>query len=125
MTGPHAAMPDDWSPDLGSGPWPPAGLELTDYNVVEPTLDVPAGLIGTAIELLDLCDELFNRPGSKTLDARVAAVIGRYQCADVAALRWFHDGLGITAGRLHELLEDDGIVIEPELHGRHGPLYHP
>jgi hypothetical protein len=125
VTGPHDDIPDDQP----SEPWPrdddptgPGGCG--DY---QPTVGVPAGLIGTAIELLDLCDEVFNRPGTKTLDARVTAVISRYQRADVAILRWFLDGLAITAGRLNGLLEDEGIVIEPELHGRsnHSQLYHP
>jgi hypothetical protein len=104
----------------------PAG-DPTDYSIVaaEPVVGVPAGLLGTAIELLDLCDEVFNRPGSNALDARITAVIRRYQRADVATLRWFHDELGITAWHLHELLDDQGIVAEPELHGRHGLLYHP
>jgi hypothetical protein len=126
VTSPDDAIPNDQpGPDLGQ--WPPAGRHPTDYSIVgaEPMVDVPAGLIGTAIELLDLCDELFNRPGSNALDTRVAAVIGRHQRADIATLRWFHDGLCITARRLHELLEDQSIVVEPELHGRHGLLYHP
>ena len=126
MTSPQDTIPDDWPPGPGPDQWPPDGQNPTGCDDVEPMVDVPAGLIGTAIELLDLCDELFNHPGSKALDTTVAAVIGRYQRADLATLRWFHDGLGITAGRLHELLEDEGIVIEPELHGRrHGQLYHP
>ena len=127
MTSPDDTIPDDWPPDPDPDQWPPDDWNPTDYNVIgaEPVVDVPAGLIGTAIELLDLCDELFNRPGSNALHTRVTAVIGRYQHADVATLRWFHDGLGITAGRLHELLEDQGIVVEPELHGRHGQLHRP
>lgn len=113
---------DDWPPE----PCPHDG-DLTGPDDYEPAVDVPAGLVGTAIELLDLCDELFNRPGSRALDARLTAVIGRYQRADLATLRWFHDGLAITAGRLNELLEDEGIVVEPELHGRtsYSQLYHP
>jgi hypothetical protein len=125
VTSPDDTIPDDWPPDPGPAQWPPDDWNPTDCDVAEPMVDVPAGLIGTAIELLDLCDELFNRPGSKALDTTVAAVIGRYQRADIATVRWFHDGLSITAWRLHELLEDQGIVIEPELHGRHGLLYHP
>jgi len=122
----HDIIPGDWPPEPGPDPWPLDDREPTDCDDVEPVVDIPAGLIGTAIELLDLCDEVFNHPGSKALDARVAAVIGRYdQRADVAILRWFHDGLGITAERLHERLEHEGIVVEPELHGRRGMLYHP
>jgi hypothetical protein len=126
VTGPHDTTPnDDWPPE----PWPHDHGDLTgfdDCDDYEHTVDVPAALIGTAIELLNLCDELFNRPGSKAIDARVAAVISRYQPTDLAILRWFHDGLAITAGRLNELLEDEGIVIEPELHGRsYGQLYRP
>lgn len=88
----------------------------------EPVVDVPAGLLGQAIELLDLCDELFNRPGSRHLDAHVGAVINRYQRTGVATLRWFHNGLGITATDLQELLDDRGIIVEPTLRGR--PLPH-
>jgi hypothetical protein len=127
VTSPRGTTPDDWPPSPGPDPWwRPDDPNSTDYyDDDEPMVDVPAGLIGTAIELLDLCDELFNRPGSKALDTTLAAVIGRYQRADLTTLRWFHDGLAITAGRLHELLEDDGIIVEPDLHGRHGLLYHP
>jgi hypothetical protein len=127
VTGPDETIPDDWPPDQGTDPRPLDGWKPTGHAIVgaEPVVDVPAGLIGTAIELLDLCDELFNRPGSNALDTRIAALIGRDQRADSATLRWFHDGLGTTAWRLHELLEDQGIVVEPELHGRHGLLYHP
>jgi hypothetical protein len=127
VTGPHDTTPDDhWPPE----PWPRDDADLTgfdDHDDYEHTVDVPTELIGTAIELLDLCDEVFNRPGSKALDARIAAVIGRYQHADLATLRWLHDGLAITAGRLNQLLEDESIVIEPELHGRssYSQLYHP
>jgi hypothetical protein len=128
VTSPNDTIPDDRPPAPDPDPRPPDDRDLIDCDGCdnsEPMVDVPAGLIGTAIELLDLCDELFNRPGSKALDTTVAAVIGRYQRADIATVRWFHDGLSITAWRLHELLEDQGIVIEPELHGRHGLLYHP
>lgn len=130
MTSPaDDTIPDDWPPDPDPDPWwPTDATDPTDRDGCdddEHTVDVPAGLIGTAIELLDLCDEVFNRPGSNALDVRVAAVIGRYQRADIAILRWFHDGLTITADRLHERLEDEGIVIEPELHSRRSMLYHP
>jgi hypothetical protein len=127
MKGPPDTIPDDWPPEPDPDQWPPDNCNPTDSTLIgaEPVVDVPAGLIGTAIELLDLCDEVFNHPGSNALDTKVAAIIGRYQHADVATLRWFHDGLAITAGHLCELLEDQGIVVEPELHGRHGLLYHP
>ncbi len=131
MTSPaDDAIPDDWPTDPGPDPWwPTDATDPTDCDTCDDdhTMDVPAALIGTAIELLDLCDEVFNRPGSKALDAKVAAVIGRHQRADVAILHWFHDGLAITAGRLNELLEDEGIVIEPELQGRssYSQLYRP
>jgi hypothetical protein len=126
MTNPHDRPSDDWEP--GEPPdddRPPDDWGLTDYSDAEPIVGVPAGLLGTAIELLDFCDEMFNRPGSKALHTHVAAVIGRYQRADITILRWFHDGLGITAGRLLELLEDEGMMVEPELPGRHGLLYSP
>jgi hypothetical protein len=70
---------------------------------------------------IDLCDELFNRTGSRHLDAHVGAVINRYQRTGVATLRWFHDGLGITATELQELLDDRGIIVEPTLRGRPFP----
>lgn len=127
MTGSNPGdFDDDWPPDPGPDPWSCDDPNPNGYDDVEPVVDVPAGLIGTAIELLDLCDEVFNRPGNQALDTTIAAVIGRYQRADLATLRWFHDWLGITAGRLNELLEDEGIVIEPEVTGRQqSQLYHP
>jgi hypothetical protein len=113
--------PDDWSPE------DPDYDDPTNYSIIgsEPIVGVPAGLLGTAIELLDLCDELLNRPGSKAIDVHVSEVIRRYQRADLVTLRWLHNGLSSTAWRLLELLNNEGIVIEPELHGRHGLLYHP
>ncbi len=89
----------------------------------EPAVDVPAGLLGQTIELLDLCDELFNRPGSRHVDAHISAVINRYQPTAAATLRWFHDGLGITATDLQQLLDDRGIIVEPTLRGRPLPHY--
>lgn len=120
---------DGWPLDDECPPedqWPPHDWGPTDYSVVgaEPIVGVPAGVLGTAIELLDLCDEMFNRPGSKALDVHVSAVLCRYERrTSVTTPRWFHDGLGITAWRLRELLDDDGIAVEPTLRGRPGPHY--
>lgn len=86
-------------------------------------VDVPAGLLGQAIEPLDLCDELLNRPGHRLIDAKVSAVISRYRRANAETLRWFHDGLGITAAELRELLDDRGIAVDPTLRGRPAPHY--
>jgi hypothetical protein len=114
MTGPEDTSADQWPSDQG-----PADYGLGD----EPRVDVPAGLLGQAVELLDLCDELLNRPGHRLLDAKVSAVISRYQRANAETLRWFHDGLAITAAELHELLHDRGITVDPTLRGRPGPHY--
>ncbi|HZM76824.1 MAG TPA: hypothetical protein VFC19_13910 [Candidatus Limnocylindrales bacterium] len=115
--------PDDTNTAKPPHEWPPDHDDPTDYNPLnaEPIVGVPAGLLATAIELLDLCDELINRPGSNALDAKVATVIRRYQRADLATLRWFHDGLRITAWRMQELLDNCGIVVDPELRHRAAP----
>jgi hypothetical protein len=113
MTSPDDITPDEQPPDH----------EPTYSNVLaaEPLVDVPAGLLATAIELLDLCDELLNHPGSNTTDAKVAVVINRYQRATANILRWFHDGLCITTYELQELLDDRGIIVEPTLRDRPTP----
>jgi hypothetical protein len=110
------------SPGHSDDEWPNQD-DPTDYSFLtaEPIVDVPAGLLGTAIELLDLCDELFNRPGSNAIDAQITAVIRRYQQPDAATLRWFHDSLVTTAHRLQQLLDDSGIIVEPALHTRPAP----
>lgn len=95
----------------------PAGHGVDD----EPIVEVPAGLIGWAAELLDLCDELLNRPGHNHIDARIRAMIRRYQPADTAALRQFHDGLAIAAHDLQQLLDDRNIVIDSAIAGRPRP----
>jgi hypothetical protein len=113
MTSPNDTI-DEWPPDK----------DPTDYSFLttEPMVDVPAGLLGTAIELLDLCDELVNRPGSSITDAWTSAVIGHYQRATTTTiLRWFHDSLGVTAFELQQLLDDRGIIVEPTLRGRPTP----
>jgi hypothetical protein len=127
MSSRHDTVPDNWPLQPDPDQQPPDNRDPADDSLpnAEPVIDVPAGLIGAAIELLDLCDELFNRPGNNTLDTSLAAVIGRYQRANVDTLRWFHDGLANTAGHLCELLEDQGIAVEPQLHDRHGLLYYP
>jgi hypothetical protein len=113
MTSPQDTTPDKQPPD--QEPTYPSVL------AAEPLVDVPAGLLATAIELLDLCDELLNHPGSNTTDAKVAAVINRYQRATTTILRWFHDGPCITTYELQELLDDRGIIVEPTLRGRPTP----
>jgi hypothetical protein len=113
MTGPEDIDLDEWPQD-----------QTTDHiGGAEPVVGVPAGLLGQAIELLDLCDELCNRPGTRHLDAHISAVINRYQRANVVTLRWFHVGLGATAHGLQELLDDTGVIVEPTLRGRPAPHY--
>ena len=110
----------------GSGGWPRDGQDPCNDGLLteEPEVGVPAGLVATAVELLDLCDELFNRPGGDALDARLVGVIRRRRPADVVTLRWFRDGLGVTALRLQELLDDRGIIVDPHpaLPARSGPI---
>jgi len=86
----------------------------------EPTVDVPAGLLRQAIELLGLCDDLINHPGHDTIDDRIRTVINRHQPSGAATLRWFHHSLGAAAADLQELLDDTGIIVEAEIRGRPG-----
>jgi hypothetical protein len=88
----------------------------------EPLLEVPAGLLGQAIELLDICDELLNHPGPDLTDSQVGAVIGRYRHPASEMLRWFHDGLGATAADLQDLLDAAGVIVDLTLRGR--PAHH-
>jgi hypothetical protein len=110
------------SPNHSGDIWPDPE-DPADYNMLAagPIVGVPEGLLGTAVELLDVCDELFNRPGNGALGAKVAAVIRRYQPADVATLRWFHDGPCITAYDLQELLNDRGIHVDAAFRSRPTP----
>jgi hypothetical protein len=50
----------------------------------EPCLDVRAGLIGQAIELLALCDDLLNHPDHDRIDARLRQIVGPQSTRGVA-----------------------------------------
>src|SRR4051812_35276343 len=45
----------------------------------EPYVDVRAGLVGDAIELLELCDELVNSPGHSRIDVRLRQIAGPHR----------------------------------------------
>jgi hypothetical protein len=111
------------SPDHTGTDEPPPQHDPTNHGCEEPWVGVPAGLLGRAIELLDVCDELLNRPGHKLIDAQIKAVINRYQPTKVDILRWFHHGLAATAADLQELLDDSYIIVDPTLRGRPAPHY--
>jgi hypothetical protein len=84
----------------------------------EPSVAVPAGLVGLAVELLDLCDELLNRPGHDCIDAQVHALTSHYQHRQPAtAAQWLHTALGATAEDLQAHLDDEHIIVEPTLRG--------
>jgi hypothetical protein len=98
-------------------PYPPPALPA--HSCDEPFVAVPAGLLGQAIELLELCDQLLNHPGHHLIDARAQAVINRYGTPPSAtAVRWFHDSLAATAGDLQDHLDAQGIVVDPTLRNR-------
>jgi hypothetical protein len=80
----------------------------------EPYVDVRAGLLGDAIELLELCDELINHPGHDRIDARLRQLAGppRYS---VTGILWPHKALAATATELHSILDSAGISVEPTL----------
>jgi hypothetical protein len=102
-------------------PWPPDPYPAEHGLYDEPTVQVPVGLLGQAIELLDLCDELLNHPGHTLIDAHVRTVVNRYHTTP-HTLRWLYDGLGATAGDLQDLLDTMGIIVDPTLRGR--PTHH-
>jgi hypothetical protein len=86
----------------------------------EPHVDVPAGLLGRAIELLDLLDELLNRPGHDCIDAHLRDLVARDEhTIGATTTRWAHEALPATADELQTLLDITGIVVEPTL--RHRP----
>ena len=70
-----------------------------EANGEEPYVEVRAGLLGRAIELLEYCDELINHS-----DGRPAV-----------AIRWLRENLAATATELQNVLNCAGIVVEPTL----------
>jgi hypothetical protein len=104
----------------------PSDHDPTEHGLCdEPNVEVPAGLLGQAIELLDLCDELLNQPGHDLIDAQVHVVTNRYRHTDPDTLRWFYDGLAATANDLQNLLDTMGIIVDPILRGRPHHHRHP
>jgi hypothetical protein len=69
-------------------------------NDDEPHLDVPAGLLGRAIELLGYCNELFNQADRPAVGTRRV-----------------NDHLATTAIEMQALLDNAGIVVDPTLPG--------
>lgn len=69
-----------------------------EANGEEPYLDVPAGLLGRAIDLLEYCNELLNHPDRRTVDTRR-----------------LHENLAATAIEMQDALDSAGIVVEPTL----------
>jgi hypothetical protein len=96
---------------------PTATPALRAADDEEPNVDVRAGLLGDAIELLELCDELINHPGHDRIDARLRqlSVPPRHS---VTGVRWPHEALAATASELQSILADAGIIVEPTLRGR-------
>ena len=95
------------------------GYDPGEYGLCdEPLVEVPAGLLGRAVELL-------NRPGHYLIDATVRALINRYPHPALDIVRWFCDGLGATSTSsdlqdLQDLLDTAGIVVDPTpAHHRH------
>lgn len=70
-----------------------------EANGDEPYVEVPAGLLGRAIELLEYCNELINHP-----DRRPAV-----------GTRWVHENFATTAIEMQHLLDSAGFVVEPTL----------
>lgn len=82
---------------------------------------VPAGLLGQAAELLDLCDELLNHPGRDCIDAHVHTLISQHhphRQSVTTIASWLHNALGATADELQERLDNQNIIVEPILRRR-------
>jgi hypothetical protein len=82
----------------------------------EPYLDVRAGLIGQAIELLALCDDLLNHSDRDRVHAQVRQVAGPQLTR--SGSKWPHDALVATARELQGILDSAGIVVDPTLRRR-------
>jgi hypothetical protein len=78
----------------------------------EPYLDVRVGLIGQAIELLALCDDLLDHSHRDRVDARVRQIGSELTRG---GSKWPHDALVGTARELQSILDDAGIVVDPTL----------
>ena len=98
-------------PTLGSNP------TASPANDEEPYLDVRVGLLGDAIELLELCDELVNHPGHGRIDARLRQIAGPHPYT-ISGIRWPHEAFAVTADELQNILDTAGIIVEPTLRGR-------
>jgi hypothetical protein len=83
----------------------------------EPYVDVRAGLVGDAIDLLELCGELVNHPGHSRIDARLRQIAGPHRYT-ISGIRWPHEAFAATADELQSILDTAGIIVEPTLRGR-------
>jgi hypothetical protein len=73
-----------------------------EANGEEPYVEVPAGLLGRAVELLEFCDELINYPNRRS----------------AVGIRSAQESLAATATELQHVLDSAGIVVEPTLRFR-------
>jgi hypothetical protein len=94
-----------------------SSLSASPSNDEEPYVDVRVGLLGNAIELLELCDELVNHPGHSRIDARLRQIAGPCR-HDISGIRWPHEAFAATANELQTILDTAGIIVEPTLHLR-------
>ena len=94
-----------------------SGLSASPSTDEEPYVDVRVGLVGNAIELLELCDELVNHPGHSRIDARLHQIAGPHAYT-VSGIRWPHEAFAATANELQNVLDAAGIIVEPTLRGR-------
>lgn len=78
----------------------------------EPLVLVPAGLVGTATELLYWCDQLINHPGHDHIDTHLHQVMHRSRNDPATAARWLYQTLLPTARDLRQHLEDQHILVE-------------
>jgi hypothetical protein len=102
--------------DSASQSW--QGDDATDIPTDdEPYVDVRAGLVGDAIELLELCDELVNHPGHSRIDVRLRKIAGPHRYT-ISGIRWPHEAFAVTADELQNILDTAGIIVEPTLRGR-------
>ena len=103
-------------------PFCPAGPLPAELTTAEPHVDVPAGTIGTAAEVLHLISELIHYCPGPAIDPQLAALMAAKGADPAPAMAWLTTTITTLAGELHGLLETQGITADSALDQFNTPI---